>query len=334
MADKETKPVEAANPAVEEDLDDLDDVLDEFNKSSTSAKPVPASLASKGTAAGASSSSTTGSDPSAGPSGSSSSSSTGAKKAELEDSAEGDDDEDYMPDLNEDEIMRGFEEMMAAMGLGGAPGDAAGPSGASGSAAGAAAGGKDGATAAPPADFAEAIRATMAKLRESDTNASSSSGGGGDGLGMPSEDELAKLFAALGNGGAGPDGEAEPELAKMLENMMGELLSKDILYEPLKELRDKYPDYFASPAAANISAEDRSRYEAQHRFVSEVVSVFEDPKFDNGTEAEKQAARAHVQELMDSMQECGQPPKEVVGDMPPELETLGLGGNDENCCIQ
>ncbi|KAL9932611.1 hypothetical protein V8E36_008728 [Tilletia maclaganii] len=83
----------------------------------------------------------------------------------------------------------------------------------------------------------------MAKLRESDTNASSSSRGGGpgaDGLGMPSGDELAKLFATMGNGGAGPDGEAEPELAKMMESMMGNLLSKDILYGPLKELGDKY----------------------------------------------------------------------------------------------
>ncbi|KAE8229650.1 hypothetical protein CF326_g5376 [Tilletia indica] len=332
MVDENKKAdVPPANPAVEEDLDDLDDVLDEFNKSSTTAKPVPASLAaSKSSPATASSSTAAAPAPS----------SDKTKTAAVED--EDEDDEDGMPDLNEDELMRGFEEMMAAMGLGpqgaaGATAAGAGPGAAAGAraapGASAAAGAGAGAGGAP-ADFAETIRQTMAKLRESDTNASSSGpSGGADGLGMPSEEELAKIFSALG--GAEGGGEGEPELAGMLESMMGELLSKDILYEPLKELRDKYPEYFASPAASSISAEDRARYEAQHRFVSEVVAVFEDPAFDNGTEEEKKAKKAQVQELMDSMQECGQPPKEVVGDMPPELDSLGLGGGgQEQCCIQ
>ena len=34
------------------------------------------------------------------------------------------------------------------------------------------------------------------------------------------------------------------------------------------------------------------------------------------------------------MQDCGSPPKEIVGDMPPELENMpGLGGEDGECCI-
>jgi peroxin-19 len=31
----------------------------------------------------------------------------------------------------------------------------------------------------------------------------------------------------------------DTELQKVLENMMGQLMSKDVLYEPLKELNDK-----------------------------------------------------------------------------------------------
>lgn len=34
-------------------------------------------------------------------------------------------------------------------------------------------------------------------------------------------------------------GESEEEMAAMLEGMMGTLMSKEILYEPLKELADK-----------------------------------------------------------------------------------------------
>jgi hypothetical protein len=38
----------------------------------------------------------------------------------------------------------------------------------------------------------------------------------------------------------GMEGEgSEEELANFLENMMGQLLSKEVLYDPLKELADK-----------------------------------------------------------------------------------------------
>lgn len=46
-------------------------------------------------------------------------------------------------------------------------------------------------------------------------------------------DDLEKLIAQLGSG------EADEEFSGILEGMMGSLMSKDILYEPLKELNDK-----------------------------------------------------------------------------------------------
>jgi peroxin-19 len=44
-------------------------------------------------------------------------------------------------------------------------------------------------------------------------------------------------LASLGESGEG--GENDEELAGMLEGMMAQLMSKEILYEPLKELGDK-----------------------------------------------------------------------------------------------
>lgn len=137
--------------------------------------------------------------------------------------------------MNEEELMRQLEQMM--MSGGGLPGEGTGAgSAASGAAGGSATGARGsakagagaGAGAGQPGNFQEAIRATMAKLKESDQSASASSSAGGGG-------DLAQLLAAMGAGG---DGET-PELAKMLEGMMEELLSKEILFEPLKELRDK-----------------------------------------------------------------------------------------------
>jgi hypothetical protein len=46
------------------------------------------------------------------------------------------------------------------------------------------------------------------------------------------------LAALLESGG--DDG----ELQKLLEGMMGQLMSKEVLYEPLKELNDKVGSFF------------------------------------------------------------------------------------------
>lgn len=48
---------------------------------------------------------------------------------------------------------------------------------------------------------------------------------------------LEELIASFSN--LGPGAENEEELSGFLENMMKQLLSKEVLYEPLKELSDK-----------------------------------------------------------------------------------------------
>lgn len=92
--------------------------------------------------------------------------------------------------------------------------------------------------------FQASIRKAMDKLKESDTalhvcclaricvcankefeQADSASG----------EDPFEALLSQLGGGG----GESEEELHGILETMMAQLMSKDVLYEPLKELNDK-----------------------------------------------------------------------------------------------
>ena len=47
------------------------------------------------------------------------------------------------------------------------------------------------------------------------------------------DDDLEKLLAEFG------EGKTEDELNGLLDGMMSHLMSKDILYEPLKELSDK-----------------------------------------------------------------------------------------------
>lgn len=240
-------------------------------------------------------------------------------------------------DFNEQELMKQFEAMMA--GFGGA-GDAAAPTTDAGPSRRSAAAGSTGSGTAKPGNFNDAIAATMAKLKESDASATADSASSDNpfaGLSGAEGEEMAKLLAALGGSGdlSGLEGAMDnPELTKMLEGMMDELMSRDILYEPLKELRDKYPAYLAGPESASISAEDRKRYEEQSRYITEIVKIFDEPGYD----AKDKVKAARVQELMNQMQDCGSPPKQIVGDMPAELESLpGFGGaggaaNDE-CTI-
>ncbi|PWN91922.1 Pex19-domain-containing protein [Acaromyces ingoldii] len=341
-AKKEEAAKGAADPSRDDDLDDLDDVLDEFSNNDVG-KPAPAPEPEASSSTQASATAAT-------------SSANGAAAAAAKTGVEEGDDDDYdeealneqfqkelaagmealmkglggsqqaggdagppPPDgnFNEEELVKQFEQMMAGMGID-EQGEASSSSSTNGKGAG------PGPSAGQPANFQDAIRNTMSRLRESDASASSSTGElGGDA-------DLEKLMAALG--GAGGEGaEGEEGLAKMLESMMSELMSKDVLYEPLKELRDKYPPYLANPPAA-ISAEDRVRYEAQSGIVTEIIATFDNPKFDNGTESEKRELKNKVQELMNEMQDKGAPPNEIVGDLPPELESLP-GMNEENCSI-
>ncbi|CAO1638715.1 unnamed protein product [Sympodiomycopsis kandeliae] len=238
--------------------------------------------------------------------------------------------DDPSQQLSEEELMKQFEKIMAEMGLDGES---------SNQAASASQPTQSQQSTAAPANFQDAIKSTMSRLRES--NASNASGGGA-GAGGPnpfgdfSEEDMAKLLAGLGGDGGIPEG--EEGMANMLEKMMGELMSKEVLHEPLKELRDKYPPYLASPPK-DVTSEDMSRYQEQYDCVKQVVDIFENPEFDNGSEPKKAELKKKVSDLMAKMQDAGAPPKEVVGDMPAELENIpGFGGgntngNEEECLV-
>jgi peroxin-19 len=99
----------------------------------------------------------------------------------------------------------------------------------------------------PPANFQDAIAASMSKLRDSSTTANasraaaSSSGAGGDSAGMAAM--LAQLAGMPGGAGGGLPGleglDSDEGLQGMLDDMMKQLMSREMLYEPLKELADK-----------------------------------------------------------------------------------------------
>lgn len=129
------------------------------------------------------------------------------------------------------------------------------------------------------------------------------------------EDMLSQLLAGLGDGQGG-----DMDMLKLLTDMLEQLSSKEVLYEPIKDLNTKFPEYLAENKD-KISEADHTRYTKQYDVTKEILAVFESPGFDN----ESTEKREEVNGLLEKLQELGNPPKELVGD---ENDFPGFGGGD------
>lgn len=133
------------------------------------------------------------------------------------------------------------------------------------------------------------------------------------------EDMLTQLLAGMGGGADG-----DFDMSKLLTDMLEQLSSKDVLYEPIKDLNTKFPE-FLKEQKGKISEEDHTRYTKQYEITNDIMNLFESSDFDN----ESLQKREEVNKLLESLQELGNPPTELVGDAKdfPGLGDLGaLGG--------
>ncbi|KAK7924116.1 hypothetical protein PG985_006170 [Apiospora marii] len=173
------------------------------------------------------------------------------------------------------------------------------------------------------ATFQETIRRTMARMQESGDQATAAAAAEGS-----EEDFMAEMLKAMKDMPGGGTGEgSEEEFSKMLMGMMEQLTNKEILYEPMKELSDKYPGWLEKNRAG-LSADDKTKYEEQCRLVREMVQKFEEPTYKD----ENVADREYIVERMQKMQSSGSPPADLVGDMPSAKEVLDMP--DESCAPQ
>ncbi|KAL8560854.1 hypothetical protein ACOMHN_063244 [Nucella lapillus] len=117
------------------------------------------------------------------------------------------------------------------------------------------------------------------------------------------------------------EGQAEgqgEEFMPMMQEMMQTLLSKSVLYPSLKEIASKYPDYLAENEG-KLEASDLDLYRRQYDLMNAICGVYEEEKGDDSAEVKTQRFEKLL-DLMQKMQELGQPPKDIVGDMAPGLE--------------
>lgn len=160
--------------------------------------------------------------------------------------------------------------------------------------------------------FQDTIRKTMERMQASGdaaTAASTSKQAKGE------EALLEQMMATLLEGSGG-DGDGD--FNSMLMSMMAQLTHKDILYEPMKELNDKFPGWIEKNGSLT-SKEDMARYEKQHKLVGEIVTRFEKSSYSDDNSAD----RDYIVERMQEMQSAGSPPEDLVGDMAAAQEALG-----------
>ena len=138
-------------------------------------------------------------------------------------------------------------------------------------------------------------------------------GAGDDTLGMDEAmlEELAKQFGNLsGEGGDGFEG--------MMDAMMMQLMSKDVLYGPMKHMEARFPEWLAENPEGLDDA-GLAPYRRQYACVQRLVAAY-DAEPDNFDK---------VVELMQELQDAGQPPEVIVRELHPEggpnLSALGLG---------
>jgi len=153
--------------------------------------------------------------------------------------------------------------------------------------------------------FQDKIKQAVNKLKESESNLQADGKSPNAPANAESFEALLNSLDELGDGGD------DKELAGLLENMMGELMSKSMLYEPLSELAQNFPPYLEKPPNP-LSDEDRERYGVQLDCVRRILAVFDEPGYDDkNTESQQRIAN-----LMAEMQNYGSPPAELMGPLP------------------
>ncbi|KAJ1377447.1 Pex19, C-terminal domain superfamily, partial [Sesbania bispinosa] len=104
------------------------------------------------------------------------------------------------------------------------------------------------------------------------------------------------------------------DMESIVETMMQQLLSKEILHEPMKEIGERYPKWLEEHKTT-LSKEEYERYSHQYELIQNLNVVYEN---DSGNFNK-------IVELMQKMQECGQPPNDIVQELAPDFDLASLG---------
>ncbi|KAK6007618.1 hypothetical protein QM012_004432 [Aureobasidium pullulans] len=292
MADKQPQNnVDMAPDPDEDDLSDLDDMLDDFSATTIKDQKPPAPSTSTA------------------PSSTTAQSKQSSASIPSQPSAEDDDFArqlqagmaELLGGLGEDpEMQKQFEQMMKELSAAADEEAAAAPAPSANTAS------KPNATSSSSAKpaFASTIEKTMERMQASGQSASAAAANSSQ------DDMLAQMLKDLEAGNfPAMDGD-QGDFNSMLMGMMEQLVNKDILYEPMKELHDNFPEWLEKNKDST-SKQDLERYKTQQSVVKDIVERFEKKNFSDDNKED----REYIVDKMQQMQAAGAPPPGLVGDM-------------------
>ncbi|KAI1429196.1 Pex19 protein family-domain-containing protein [Xylaria sp. FL1777] len=130
------------------------------------------------------------------------------------------------------------------------------------------------------ASFQETIQRTMARMQASGDQATAAATAEGS-----EDDFIAEMMKAMKDIPGG-DGNEE-DFSKLLMGMMEQLTNKEILYEPMKELNEKFPGWMEKNKDT-LAKDDLKRYQEQQVLVAEMVTKFEEPTYSDSNAADRE----------------------------------------------
>lgn len=164
-------------------------------------------------------------------------------------------------------------------------------------------------------DFSSAISQTLRGLSE-----------GAENLQNPlSEQDFLSMF-----GGAAAGGGEQNGFIPFMQGMMQSLLSKEVLYPSLKDILEKFPEWLRENES-KITPEEKERYQSQQKLMEDVCKELESENDADGADMKRQRFEK-VLNLMQKLQDYGQPPPDLVGDVGPGIP-FDAQGNPEQCSL-
>lgn len=107
-------------------------------------------------------------------------------------------------------------------------------------------------------------------------------------------------------GGIGGDGDLSENL---MDAMMEQLLSKELMYEPIKQVTNKFPSWLESNKD-KLSNEEWNQRNKQYECFQKLVEAYE----------QENSTTEKLLEFMQRVQEYGQPPPEIINEIAPGLQ--------------
>lgn len=127
-----------------------------------------------------------------------------------------------------------------------------------------------------------------------------------------SEQDLLNMFKTNAEGGLDQN--------SFLPVMLQSFLSKDVLYPSLKDMLEKFPEWLEQNES-QLTPEEKQKYQNQQKLMEDICKELVSESEADSAESQRERFEK-VLGLMQKLQDYGQPPAELVEDVPPGLRVF------------